>query len=176
MNNHINIFDFDETLYRVPGFTCSEATGLKPYDWFDSPKSLQPPVHVIPIINVIENTWNKESNNYLITHRVQACKSTILELLEKSGCVFCDTYFLGRGEAKSMKILEILDKHPKAKSLTIYEDSLWEIIQYAQVLQDEASNLEINFVFVDKSKVIKLSLASVIPLCDYTDVEKLRIL
>lgn len=174
---HINVFDFDETLFRVPSFTCSEATGLKPYEWFDDPKSLAFPFNVIPILNTIEKTWkDNQSLNYLITHRVETCKETILKLLERSGCSFNQLLFLGRSESKAMNLLEILDANPKAKTLTIYEDSLWEVIQYAQVLQDEAPNLEINFVFVDKSKVIKLNLTAVLPLCNYTDQERIRLL
>ena len=37
---HINIFDFDETLFRIPNYTASEAKGIEPYDWFDDPQSL----------------------------------------------------------------------------------------------------------------------------------------
>lgn len=175
---HINVFDFDETLYRVPGFTCAEAVGKKPYEWFDDPKSLENRETIFPILNTIEKTWGENSKyeNYLITHRVLACKDAILKLLDKSACLFHRVYFLGREESKAMKLLEILDMNPQAKSLTIYEDSMWEIIQYAQILADEAPELEINFVFVDKSKVIKLSLASVVPLCDYKDVERIRLL
>ncbi len=175
---HINVFDFDETLYRVPGFTCVEAVGRKPYEWFDDPKSLENPDIIFPILNTIEKTWGENSKyeNYLITQRVLACKDKILNLLKKSNCVFRQIYFLGREESKVMKLLEILDANPQAKSLTIYEDSLWEIIQYAQILADEAQNLEINFVFVDKSKVIKLSMDSVVQLCEYKDVERIKLL
>lgn len=175
---HINVFDFDETLYRVPGFTCTEAIGRKPYEWFDDPKSLENHETVFPILNTIEKTWGENSKyeNYLITHRVLACKEAILKLLNKSACLFHRVYFLGREESKAMKLLEILDMNPQAKSLTIYEDSMWEIIQYAQVLADEAPNLEIKFVLVDKSKVLTFDMGAVLPMCDYDSVERIRLL
>lgn len=175
---NINIFDFDETLYRVPSFTCSEAGKSEPYKWFDDPKSLSNPSRVIPIINVLEKTWNKHKNNvnYLITHRVKECELAIRNLLELGGGTFEDMLFLGRGESKAMKLLEIIDANPQAKSLTIYEDSLYEVIEYAAILQDENTDLEIKFVFVDKSKVITLPLSAVVPLCDHEDIEKVRLL
>lgn len=174
---HINVFDFDDTLFRVPNFTCSEARGLKPYEWLDSPKSLSSPVRVIPILNTLEKTWKLDKTvNYLITHRVEACKDVIVKLLKDSACNFKEIMFLGRADSKSMKLLEILDSNPNAKSLTIFEDSMWEIIQYAQVLNDEAPKLEINFAFVDKSKVIMLRLDSVVPLCDYVNYDRIRLI
>lgn len=178
VKNHINVFDFDDTLYRVPGFTCAEAVGKKPYEWFDDPKSLENTETIYPIINTIEKTWksDSENSNYLITHRVLDCKDQVLTLLEKSQCKFKQVYFLGRKESKAMKLLEILDENPNAKSLTIYEDSMWEIIQYAQILADEAPDLEINFGFVDKSKIINLKMSSVVQLCDYNDVERIRLI
>lgn len=178
MKTNINIFDFDETLFRVPSFSCSEAGKLKPYEWFDDPRSLKEPSRIIPIVNIVERTWNGSGNdvNYLITHRVNECKDIVNTLVDGVGCQFEERFFLGRKENKAMKVLEIIDKNPQATSLTIYEDSLFEIIEYAAVLEDERTNLKIKFVFVDKSKIITLPLKAAVALCDHENIERLRVL
>lgn len=172
--NHINIFDFDETLFRVPGFTCREAVGLHPYEWFDSPCSLDEVFNIRGISNTIERT-TEYCLNYLITHRVTECRERILEILEKFGMEFTDTYFLGRALEKSTVALVLIEKD-QAESLTIYEDSLWEIIKYTEAffLLDVHKTVKINFGFVDKGKLIELDWNAVMALKDMK-VERLKI-
>lgn len=178
MKTNINIFDFDDTLFRVPSFLCESSKNSTPYQWYDDPISLKEPNLPKPIKNIVEKTWNKSRNdkNYLITHRVKACESEINNLLDSVNCEFEERFFLGRVDNKAIKVLEILDKNPQCKKLTIYEDSLFEIINYAAILDDELSNeIEVAFVFVDKRKVISFPLSIAIKLTEYTDIEKIFI-
>lgn len=175
---HLNVFDFDETLFRVPAFTCKEAVGMTPYEWFDNPISLKKPLNVVAILNTIEKTWNdKTAVNYLITHRAEECKKEVFDLLKKSGCKFKEILFLERTDRKALKLLEILDTNPHTISLDIYEDSFYEILQYAAILKDADLPIEVNFIFVDKRKTVKFPLRAIQKLLVYGDTsEKIRLL
>mgnify|MGYP000296639481 CR=1 FL=1 len=129
---HINIFDFDETLFRVPGYTCSEAKGKEPYEWFDSPKSLDQKFNIRGISNTIDRTKDA-CLNYLITHRVKACQPRVLELLADHQIRFDKTFFLGREGDKAEIAIDLIREN-EATSITIFEDSLWEIIKYTSCL------------------------------------------
>ena len=104
---HINVFDFDETLCRVPNYTSKEARGLEPYEWYDSAESLSPEFGIRGIANVIERT-SEPGLNYLVTHRVKQCQDRVLEILSDLGVRFTKTYFLGRGSEKVETLLELI--------------------------------------------------------------------
>jgi hypothetical protein len=135
---HINVFDFDETLFRVPGYTCSEAKGKSPYEWFDSPESLSDRFNIRGIKNTIDKT-KEDCHNVLITHRVSATKSRVMEILHENNLIFHEVHFLGRGSQKADVVLDMIrDTDPK--SITIFEDYLWEIICYTAYLLDSVIN------------------------------------
>ena len=170
---HLNIFDFDETLFRVPGYTSSEAVGLEPYEWFDSAESLAPKFPIRGIANTIDKA-SENCHNFLITHRVPACKDEIIRLLEKHKLSFDKIYYLGRGSTKSQVVidnLEFLD----VKSVTIFEDSLWEIIQYTQDFLDKTLEIQIEFMFIDKSRVIKIDWQTACELVKNISIERLKL-
>lgn len=170
---HINIFDFDETLFRVPGYTCSEAKGMEPYEWFDSPNSLAKKFNIRGISNTIERTGD-DCLNYLITHRVKACQSAVLDLLSEYKIKFDHTYFLGRESDKADVVIELI-RTAGADSITIFEDSLWEIIKYTAHFLDIGLTTNIDFVFVDKSKIIKIDWESARSLEEFSQVERLKL-
>jgi hypothetical protein len=171
---HINIFDFDETLFRVPGYTCSEAKGMEPYQWFDSPESLSKKFNIRGIANTIERTGD-DCLNYLVTHRVKECESAVLDLLAEYNIRFDKTYFLGRGSDKAETVIDLI-RTVGAESITIFEDSLWEIIQYTSYFLDIGLNIKVDFVFIDKSRVIKINLASAKSLAEFAESERLKLL
>lgn len=163
---HINIFDFDETLFRVPGFSCREATGLTPYEWFDSPCSLDEVFNIRGISNTLERT-KEYCLNYLITHRVNECKDRVLEIIAQNNIGFDETFFLGRASEKAMVAVNLINKD-EAESVTIYEDSLWEIIKYAEAfyLLEVDKKTKIKFGFVDKGKLIEIDWKTALALKD----------
>lgn len=171
---HINIFDFDETLFRVPGYTCSEAKGMEPYQWFDSPESLSKKFNIKGIANTIERT-SDDCLNYLITHRVKACESAVLDLLSEYNIRFDKTYFLGRESDKAETVIELI-RTTGADSITVFEDSLWEIIKYTAYFLDIGLNCKVDFVFVDKSRVIKIDWDSARSLEEFSEAERLKLL
>jgi hypothetical protein len=69
-----------------------------------------------------------------------------------------------------------MDMNPQAKTMTIYEDSLAEIIEYTAMLVDEDSKIKIDFIFVDKRKIITIPWSAAKALCDVAEIERLRLL
>lgn len=161
-NQHITtlkIFDFDETLFRVPGYSCTQAIGKTPYEWFDSPKSLdQEEFSIRGIANVLDQARNKGdlgSYTCLVTHRVEECKDQVMSLLDKHNVKMNETYFLGRTSEKSKVVASLLEKFRNIDRIVIYEDSIWEIMKYVKSFTETliARKVEVLFVFVDKAKV-----------------------
>ena len=171
---HINIFGFDETLVRVPGYTCSEAKCMEPYQWVDSPESLSKKFNIRGIANTIDRTGD-DCLNYLITHRVKACESAVLDLLSEYNIRFDKTYFLGRESDKAETVIELI-RTTGADSITIFEDSLWEIIKYTSYFLDIGLNVTVDFIFVDKSRVIKIDWDSARSLEEFSEAERLKLL
>lgn len=174
---HLNVFDFDETLFRVPGYTCKEARGKTPYEWFDSPESLSQEFNIRPIINTCEQTQDQLFvRSALVTHRVEECKYAVESLLNRYSVQFDHKFFLGRESAKADTVLNLIDECAAA-SVTIYEDSLFEIIKYVEAF-DKAeiqTDVSVEFVFVDKSRVINLSWEAACLIEQTCAIEKLRI-
>ena len=170
---HINVFDFDETLFRVPGYTCSEAKGKLPYEWFDSPESLDQKFNIRGIQNTIERTQD-DALNYLITHRVKACQPRVIELLAEHKIRFEKTFFLGREGEKAELAIDLIRQN-EATSITIFEDSLYEIIKYTAWFLDAGINIDIDFIFVDKSKIIKIDWDTARSLEEFAETDRLRI-
>lgn len=171
---HINIFDFDETLFRVPGYTCIEAKGLEPYQWFDSPDSLNSKFNIRGIANTIEAT-RKNCINVMITHRVKQCQNRVLEILSDNQIRFDKTFFLGRETSKGDTALDLIREF-EVDSIEIFEDSLWEIIQYTQIFLDAGLSIDISFIFIDKSKVIKIDWDTARSLAELSHAERLRLI
>lgn len=173
---HINVFDFDETLFRVPGYTSPEARDMTPYEWFDSPASLAKEFNIKGIANTIEKT-KQLCHNMLITQRVPATRARVMSILEENGIKFDEVHFLGRGSQKAETVLDTI-KILKPKSITIFEDSLWEILSYTSYFLDAGlrGQIHFKFYFVDKSKVMMIDWETAVQMESTIEVEKLRIL
>lgn len=174
---HINVFDFDETLFRVPSYTCREAIGRSPYDWFDDPGSLDESLNIKGIQNTIAIAKDTSQTNFLITHRVPACKQAVTWLLEKYKTHFEEVFFMGRVGRKAEVVSSILKSRPEIEKVSIYEDSLWQIIEYVEFFWDNNlhNEVEFEFFFVDKSKIIKIDFQAAIMLIG-SDAKRLTII
>jgi hypothetical protein len=174
-NKHLNVFDFDETLFRVPNYTVSEAKGIAPYDWFDSAESLDERFGIRGIANTINRTNEPGSNSILVTHRVKDCEARVVELLKENGIVFDALYFLGRGSHKASFVLQAIEG-TCIESITVYEDTLWEIISYARIFEDAKISQDVKFVFVDKSKLIYIDWAEALRLANTIEFERIELI
>lgn len=172
---HINVFDFDDTLFRVPNYTVSEAKGVEPYAWFDSPSSLSERFNIRGIANTIERCNAAQSVNILVTHRVEACREAVLEILEKSNVRFDAVYFLGRGSQKADCVMQVIEG-TNIERITVFEDTLSEVLGYALRFDEAKISQEVDFVFVDKSKIVSISMGDALALAKSAKFEKLRLL
>lgn len=175
------VFDFDETLFRMPGYTDKysverlypELSFPNPYSFYDHPTSMDPEIHNIQIIGPVYADWVKASQDpdartILITHRTEELRPCAKRLLDMYGITFNESYFLGRISEKIETLKQELDILPNVKEISIYEDSLEQLRKYQDFFYDYvmkkngpvrtlADFVSLDMQFVDKSKVISLS-------------------
>jgi hypothetical protein len=109
----ILVFDFDETLFRMPGYTDRfsverlnpDLNFPTPYSFYDHPASMDPEIHNIQIVGPVYEDWREASNDpsartILITHRTEELRPYAEHLLKMHGIVFDEMYFLGRVSEK----------------------------------------------------------------------------
>jgi hypothetical protein len=82
---------------------------------------------------------------------------------------------LGRESDKAETVIELI-RTTGADSITIFEDSLWEIIKYTSYFLDIGLNVTVDFIFVDKSRVIKIDWDSARSLEEFSEAERLKLL
>lgn len=172
----LQVFDFDETLFRVPGYVCKEASGMTPYEWFDSKQSLDPSFNIKGIENVIHRAKDPNSINVLITHRVQETQEAVMDLLRSQNLRFDKLHFLGRKGKKVDKVLDMLREDEEITELVIFEDSLYQIIEYTSGLRDYGFIDNVTFVFVDKNKIITFDMTTAREIEDYSNITRLEII
>lgn len=156
---HLRIFDFDDTMFRTQNFASLEPKGKTMYEWYDSERSLSEDFHIPSIDNVIEQTQNENDTNYLITHRKLSSRPQVLRLLAEKGCRFNNVFFCERGINKADILKQLIAANPKTEKITIYEDSISELVKYAILLSE--SKLQVSIFFVDKTKVFEIPLSAI---------------
>ena len=188
MNNisHISVFDFDETLFRMPGYTDRfsverlnpDLSFPTPYSFYDHPSSMDPKIHNIQLIGPVYEDWkaavhDPTTRTILITHRTEELRPYTEHLLKMHEIVFNEMYFLGRQSEKIETLYTELEYFPEVREISIYEDSLEQLIKYqdfffeytwparqpkqlAGALGLLPNPYTLNMNFVDKSKVIPL--------------------
>jgi hypothetical protein len=176
----ILVFDFDETLFRMPGYTDRfsverlnpELTFPTPYAFYDHPSSMDPEIHNIQIIGPVYEDWKKASisksaRTILITHRTEELRPCAQRLLDMHGIKFDTMYFLGRKCEKITILEKELGNLPSVKEISVYEDSLEQLRKYQDFfyeyvvkrnkpLASLSDLITLDMQFVDKSKVIQL--------------------
>jgi hypothetical protein len=171
---HLKVFDFDDTLFRVPNYTASEAERIEPYAWFDSPESLSDRFGIRGIKNSHDRVAETGSTSILVTHRVEACREAVMIVLEAAGLEFDEVHFLGRESAKADCVMHFVEG-TNIERITIFEDTLWEILSYALKFDEAKISQEVDFVFVDKSKIINIGWHEALALAKSVTVEKLKL-
>lgn len=167
----LNIFDFDDTLYRIPPHTAAP----KDFDisgdvhkWYDHPESLDFTKHRVQLIEnialeVMKSHGTLGAHTVLITRRIPEMAASILRVLGRDGIFFNKHYLIGHGP-KSAKV-DVLAKilsdelHDQTvKEINIYEDSLFQIMQYVEFFENlhYPVRIAVRYFFVDKTHVIQL--------------------
>lgn len=174
------VFDFDETLFRMPGYTDRfsverinpDLTFPTPYSFYDSPTSMDPKIHNIQLIDPVYKDWlaasqDSTARTILVTHRTEKLRKYAEILLDQHKIKFDESYFLGRLSEKILILEKELSYLPDIKNIIIYEDSLEQLIkyqkfyyEYTNIIHRSLSTLDnlitIEMKFVDKSSVISL--------------------
>lgn len=166
----LNIFDFDDTLFRIPTFSCAPAkfNTQNVNDWYDDPESLdnskyriQQILNVCDIARRIEASQPSDNYTVLITKRAPKLAFEIMNQLRICEIVMDKYFVIGHDRTKSDTLADILAKDLKDKTVTeinIYEDSLVQILDYKALLAKLHYPVQIksNFIFVDKSHLIRI--------------------
>jgi hypothetical protein len=176
----ILVFDFDETLFRMPGYTDRfsverlqpELSFPTPYSFYDHPASMDPEIHNIQIIGPVYDDWLEASKDpnartILITHRTEELRPCAELLLKRHGIVFDESYFLGRKSEKILILEKELSYLPNIKEISVYEDSLEQLGRYQDFFYKHITPAYrsmtalsdipmLRMQFVDKSRVIDL--------------------
>lgn len=172
----LHVFDFDETIVRVPSYTDKksvEGNGLTfnhPYDFYDHPVSLSEIVYNIQLIEPVHLAWLKgsidpEVESILVTHRVEALEKQVLEILSNRNMKFDQTFFLGRKSSKADVLEKVLKEMPSIEEIWIYEDSIQQIAIYQEFIEAknrqrdtaELPDYSYRTFIVDKSAVFQIT-------------------
>ena len=173
----LQIFDFDETIVRVPSYTSNKHIDIQhgfdfetPYEFYDHPISLCEDSHNIQAIGPVFDAWKAGENreDYLsivITHRVSELEKEVREILENRGMKFENIYLLGRKSDKTTTALELMRKLPNLVEVKVFEDSIEQIQKYHQVFESLNEDpvkfygipvCTLSTYIVDKSKMFKI--------------------
>lgn len=162
----LNIFDFDDTLFRIPTYSAS------PFDfkadnvnkWYDHPESLNDEKYKIQLIENIatlarQSEKDRNCISILITRRIPELRDHIIRILKKHEINFDSHYIIGHNTLKSEILTEILTSQYGDRNITeinIFEDCLYQILDYQNAL-DLFFDIKSSFTFVDKSHVIAIN-------------------
>jgi len=158
----LNVVDFDETLFRVPGFTSAGPEFTKPYEWFDSPASLNMDLHRIQLIETVNSMLEPDHTNIIVSHRVAALKSAMLSVLKKfeikskfDQVILCERT-LNKAERLVAYIEENTVETEPFNKIRIFEDSIAQLDKYMKNTILNGFGIEIEYWFVDKTEIIQI--------------------
>lgn len=171
----LQVFDFDDTLFRIPTYTSKihiEALGYgfaDPYEFYDHEISLDESLHNIQLIGPVYDAWKEGKEDpscmqLLITHRVVEVEEAVMKVLDARNMSFDRIFILGRKTEKVDSMKEIIKVLPNLETIEIYEDSIDQIIRYQEFFQYLNELLYINnkpcpeskIYIVDKSKMYRI--------------------
>jgi hypothetical protein len=166
----ISVFDLDETVVRMPSYTASKQIEKEskwelkfptPYSFYDHPLSMDRSLHNIQFISPVLEDWrlsvhDASSRTILITHRTEELRDQVKRVLFPSGLELDKIYCLGRATEKFDTLMKELEENPSINEVSIYEDTLEQIIKYKTGFEQLGKFYDVRFYFVDKSKVYRL--------------------
>lgn len=176
----LNIYDFDDTLFRVGTFAGYRALPKKfheevkqhPYNFYDHPESLNEDHFEINLIQNISEDLYEESGkdhsyNMLVTHRVEQVRPQVEALLRKHNLFdkFDSVFFLGRKSPKSRVMEFMIDKYPNLGTIRVFEDSISQAIDYfdkfkkvnVERAQRDLAAINCKVVFVGHSRIVEIN-------------------
>jgi len=164
----LNVVDFDETLFRVPGFTGAGTQFAKPYEWFDSPESLDLTSHRIQLIETVNLMLGEKDTNIILSHRVASVKSEMIKLLKafKIRSKFDEVILCERATNKAIRLVKYLEDNAadliEFNKIRIFEDSLVQLHVYMSNSILSEMDTKIEYWFVDKTEVLQIPNISIL--------------
>jgi hypothetical protein len=171
----LQVFDFDDTLFRIPTYTSKthlEGLGFEfndPYEFYDHNISLDESLHNIQLISPVYDAWKEGKSDptcmqILITHRVTAVEEALMKVLDKRGMSFDKIFILSRKTEKVVSTQEVIRTLPNLVEVEVYEDSIDQIIRYQEFFNylndllsiNEKTGLNPKIYIVDKSKMYQI--------------------
>lgn len=171
----LQVFDFDDTLFRIPTYTSKihlEGLGYTfndLYEFYDHNISLDESLHNIQLIGPVYDAWKEGKDDpscmqLLITHRVTAVEEALMKVLDKRDMSFDKIFILSRKTEKVDSMKEVMSILPNLETIEIYEDSIDQIIRYQENCQrinnllyiDKKPYLNIKIYIVDKSTMYQI--------------------
>jgi hypothetical protein len=171
----LQVFDFDDTLFRIPTYTSKihlEGLGYTfndPYEFYDHNISLDETLHNIQLIGPVYDAWKEGKEDpscmqLLITHRVVEVEEALMKVLAARNMSFDRIFILSRKTEKVDSMKEIMKVLPNLETIEIYEDSIDQIIRYQEfgngynnlLYLSKKPYLNIKIYIVDKSKMYRI--------------------
>jgi len=166
----ISVFDLDETVVRMPSYAARKQVELltsnsqsfpTPYSFYDDPISMDRSIHNIQFVSPVLEDWRQSSydassRTILITHRTEELRPCVELVLGPAGLEFDAIYCLGRVTEKFDTLAKELEENPSINEISIYEDTLEQIIKYRSGFDRMGKGYDVRFYFVDKAKVYRL--------------------
>lgn len=157
----LQIFDFDETLFRTQAPMSAE------HRWYDKPDSLNPDKYHIPCIETVADIARASDNDpkikrILITKRIPALTAEVLYLLREHGIALDKHYIIGHDANKPDVLADILAKDYADidfQQIDIYEDCMFQVLEYQHFFQHKIhypNPINVKYFFVDKTHLIEL--------------------
>lgn len=169
----LNVFDFDDTLFRIPAHTTDINFDLKGnvHTWYDDPVSLDFTKHRVQLIQSVADSMKlDECRNIIITRRIPEMLPSILALLKHYDLTLVDRVYTIGHKGNKYKTLEqhCYDSRgvygePLFEWINIFEDSLFQVLEYQQNL-NPAIEQNTGYYFVDKTHLIDLGRLNAQPL------------
>jgi hypothetical protein len=171
----LQVFDFDDTLFRIPTYTSKihlEGLGYTfndLYEFYDHNISLDESLHNIQLIGPVYDAWKEGKDDpsciqILITHRVVAVEEALMKVLDARNMSFDRIFILSRKTEKTVSMQEVIRTLPNLAEVEVYEDSIDQIIRYQEFFQyldellhiNNKKSLESKIYIVDKSKMYRI--------------------
>jgi hypothetical protein len=162
----LQVFDFDDTLFRIPTFSAIDSVNARieyenqPYKFYDAEVSLNHRKYNIQLIEPVytkylEGAQDPNCMQILITHRVERLREKINFILERSNIKMSKIFILGRVSNKSEIVNNMLDQIKSINKIEIFEDSIDQIVKYQKEIKFN-NRAQLDIWIVDKSKMFKL--------------------
>lgn len=143
----IDVFDFDQTLFRTPHKKDWEYLHNKKWvnqDFYKSPKSFEKSLKIIPNLKIIHRFLLSSINPFIwtiiMTGRVETLKNEIKKVLDEHGldpdALFLCPYGQKSTDFKIEMIRKFISEHKYLKKMRFFDDRTDNLLDFKKVCRD----------------------------------------